>query len=144
MSARLQHYQSRDSMLLEHSDVQASLSSSLCTDDTQVLLQVNAISQRVAIAKRELSASSSSGISRFGSHDAIGVGKFGSHDAMRTPSPRRHSSSFTPLLMSTPHPTAKSRLEGVANNWDVPEVVESISSINSEVVAVSSAEVFIC
>jgi len=131
-------------MLLEHSDVQASLSSSLCTDDTQVLLQVNAISQRVAIAKRELSASSSSGISRFGSHDAIGVGKFGSHDAMRTPSPRRHSSSFTPLLMSTPHPTAKSRLEGVANNWDVPEVVECISSIDSEVVPASSAEVFIC
>ena len=118
-------------MLLEHSeDVHASLSSSLCTDDTQALLQVNAISQRVAIAKRELSTSSS------------GISKFGSHDAMKTPSPRRHSSSFTPLLMSTPHPTAKSRLEGVANIWGVPEV-ESISSINSEVVGVSSAEVLL-
>ena len=126
---------SRDNMLIEHSDdnstilQQTSLSSSLCTDDTQALLQVNAISRRVAIAKKELSSTSS------GSR---------SHDTMRTPSPRRHSSSFNPLLMSTPHPTAKSRLEGVANNWSVAnnwgvtEEVESISSINSEVGVASS------
>ena len=105
-----------------------SLSSSLCTDDTQALLQVNAISRRVAIAKKELSSGSSS------------TSKYGSHDAMRTPSPRHHSSSFTPLLMSTPHPAAKSRLEGVANIGSVAEEVESISSINSEA-GVASTEV---
>ena len=118
--------------LIERSDdtilQQSSLSSSLCTDDTQALLQVNAISQRVAIAKKELSSSSS------------GTSKHGSHDLMRTPSPRRHSSSFNPLLMSTPHPVAKSRLEGVAVDRGVAEEVESISSINSEV-GVASSEV---
>ena len=114
-----------DDTLLQHS----SLSSSLCTDDTQALLQVNAISQRVAIAKKELSSSSSGGTS-----------KHGSHDLMRTPSPRRHSSSFNPLLMSTPHPVAKSRLEGVAVDRGVAEEIESISSINSEV-GVASSEV---
>ena len=126
--------------LIEQSDdnilQQTSLSSSLCTDDTQTLLQVNAISRRVAIAKRELSSSSSG--SR--SHDTMR-----SHDAMRTPSPRCHSSSFNPLLMSTPHPPARSRLEGVANNqgvatkWSVPEEVESISSING----MASSEVYL-
>ena len=113
-----------DDTILQHS----SLSSSLCTDDTQALLQVNAISQRVAIAKKELSSSSS------------GTSKHGSHDPMRTPSPRLHSSSFNPLLMSTPHPVAKSRLEGVAVDRGVAEEVESISSINSEV-GVASSEV---
>lgn len=107
---------------------QTSLSSSLCTDDTQALLQVNAISQRVAIAKKELSSSSS------------GTSKFGSHDTMRTPSPTPQCSSFTPLLMSTPHPTAKSRLDGVAISGGVAEEVESISSINSEM-CVASTEV---
>ena len=129
-------FQSRDNMLIEQSDDNTTIlpqTSSLCSDDTQALLQVNAISQRVAIAKKELSSSSSGS-------------RFGSHDAMRTPSPRRHSSSFTPLLMSTPHPTAKSRFEGVPNNWSVPnnwgvaEEVESISSITSEV-GVASTEV---
>lgn len=91
---------------------------------------MNAISQRVAIAKKELSSSSS-------------TSKYGSHDTMRTPSPRRHSSSFTPLLMSTPHLAAKSRLEGVVNNGGVAEDVESISSINSEV-GVASTKVCIC
>lgn len=103
-------------------------SSSLCTDDTQALLQVNAISRRVAIAKKELSSSSSSSGT---------ASKYGSHDIMRTPSPRHHSSSFTPLLMSTPHPTAKSRL-GVADIGGVAEEVESISSINSEVRVVTT------
>lgn len=115
---------SDENTILQHTSV----SSSLCTDDTQALLQVNAISQRVAIAKRELSSSSS------------GTSKYGSCDLMRTPSPRRHSSSFTPLLMSTPHPAAKSRLEGVANSRGVAEEVESISSISSEV-GVASTEV---
>lgn len=102
----------------------------MCSDDTQALLQVNAISQRVAIAKKELSSSSSGTSYRYGSHDLM----------MRTPSPQHHTSSFTPLLMSTPHPAAKSRLEGVASDRGVAEEVESISSINSEV-GVASNEV---
>ena len=102
----------------------------MCSDDTQALLQVNAISQRVAIAKKELSSSSSTTSYRYGSHDL-----------MRTPSPRHHTSSFNPLLMSTPHQAAKSRLEGVAIDKGVAEEVESISSINSEV-GVASSQVY--
>ncbi|XP_065898358.1 centrosomal protein of 95 kDa-like isoform X2 [Dysidea avara] len=99
-------------------------SSSQCTDDllqgstlTDDFLQVTAISQRVAIAKKELSSSS-------GSRDHV----------MRTPSPpRRHSSSFNPLLMSTPHRPAHSRLaEGMATD------AETISSINSEITMTTS------
>jgi len=100
-------------------------SSSQCTDDllqktnlTDDLLQVTAISQRVAIAKKELSSS-------IGSHDYV----------TRTPSPpRRHSSSFNPLLMSTPHRPAHSRLlaESVATDG------ETISSINSEITMTTS------
>jgi len=127
-------FQSRDNILIEESVdntttlQHTSLSSSLCTDDTHALA-LNAISRRAAIAKKELSSSSS------------GTSNYRSCDTMRTPSPQHHSSTFTPLLMSTPHLATKSRLEGVASKGGVVEEVESISSINSEV-GVASTEVY--